>query len=135
LIIAQEFLPTAFDWRIGILDKQPIFACKYYMAKKHWQIVKWDTSGQKDEGKVDTLPVEFVPEIVIKTALKVSNLIGDGLYGVDVKQVNNKAYIVEVNDNPNVDYGLEDAVLKNELYSRIINVFVRRIEKLKERTY
>ena len=38
LIIAQEFTPSEYDWRIGILDDQPIFACRYYMAKGHWQI-------------------------------------------------------------------------------------------------
>ena len=30
LLIAQEFLPTTFDWRIGICDGQPLYACKYH---------------------------------------------------------------------------------------------------------
>ena len=47
LVVAQEFLPTTFDWRIGILDGQPLFACKYYMARKHWQIIKRDAQGNK----------------------------------------------------------------------------------------
>ncbi|MCB2082236.1 MAG: RimK family protein, partial [Rickettsiales bacterium] len=38
LLLVQEFLPSAFDWRIGLLGGKPLFACKYYMAKKHWQI-------------------------------------------------------------------------------------------------
>src|SRR3989337_3563687 len=41
LLIAQELLPTAFDWRIGILGGQPLFVCKYFMASEHWQIVNW----------------------------------------------------------------------------------------------
>ena len=36
----RNFLPTTFDWRIGILNRKPIFACKYFMAADHWQIVR-----------------------------------------------------------------------------------------------
>ncbi|PLX97485.1 MAG: RimK family alpha-L-glutamate ligase [Desulfuromonas sp.] len=133
LIIAQEYLPTDFDWRIGVLDRQPIYACRYYMAKGHWQILKRDSDGIKnDEGRFDTLPVEHVPGAVIKAALKVANLIGDGLYGVDLKQAGNKVYVIEVNDNPNIDAGVEDQVLKDELYLRIMRVMLRRVEKRKE---
>jgi hypothetical protein len=35
---------------------------------------------------------------------------------------------MEVNDNPNIDAGYEDAVLKDELYARILRSFVERIE-------
>ena len=38
LIIAQEFLPTEFDWRIGVLDRRAIYACRYDMVRNHWQI-------------------------------------------------------------------------------------------------
>jgi glutathione synthase/RimK-type ligase-like ATP-grasp enzyme len=133
LIIAQEYLPTDYDWRIGILDRQPIYACRYYMAKGHWQILKRDSSGTKhDEGRFETLPVEHAPGVVVKTALKIANLIGDGLYGVDLKQSANKVYVIEVNDNPNIDAGVEDQVLKDELYLRIMRVMLRRVEKRKE---
>ncbi len=33
LVVAQEFLPTTFDWRIGVLDQRPLYACKYHMAQ------------------------------------------------------------------------------------------------------
>ena len=42
LVLAQAFVPTEFDWRIGILDGQPLYACRYYMAPNHWQILKRD---------------------------------------------------------------------------------------------
>jgi glutathione synthase/RimK-type ligase-like ATP-grasp enzyme len=133
LIIAQEYLPTDFDWRIGIFDRQPVYACRYYMVKGHWQILKRDSSGTKnDEGRFDTLPVEHVPGPVLKVALKIANLIGDGLYGVDMKQSGNKVYVIEVNDNPNIDGGVEDQVLKDELYLRIMRVMLRRVQKRKE---
>ena len=42
-------------------------------------------------------------------------------------------YVIEVNDNPNIDAGFEDAVLKEELYRRIMAGFLERIERLKAR--
>jgi glutathione synthase/RimK-type ligase-like ATP-grasp enzyme len=65
---------------------------------------------------------------VISTALKAANLIGDGLYGVDLKQIGSKVYVIEVNDNPNIDAGVEDAVLKEDLYRRIMQGIMRRVE-------
>jgi glutathione synthase/RimK-type ligase-like ATP-grasp enzyme len=72
---------------------------------------------------------------VVRTALRAANLIGDGLYGVDIKQVGQSLYVIEVNDNPNIDAGVEDAVLKDELYKRIMRVILRRIEQRKEKGY
>ncbi|MDF1614847.1 RimK family protein [Desulfurivibrio dismutans] len=133
LIIAQEYLPTDYDWRIGIIDRQPLYACRYYMVKGHWQIIQHDSNGvRNDEGKFETLPIEHVPSAVVKTALKVANLIGNGLYGVDLKQVGKKVYVIEVNDNPNLDAGVEDQVLKEELYLRVMRVMLRRVERRKE---
>jgi len=132
LIIAQEFLPTPFDWRIGVFDRQPLYACRYHMARHHWQILKRDSAGQKsEEGRADTLPLDEVPPDVLRIALKSAGLIGDGLYGVDLKQVGRKVYVIEVNDNPNIDAGVEDLVLKDTLYLKIMEVLLRRIEKRK----
>jgi glutathione synthase/RimK-type ligase-like ATP-grasp enzyme len=75
--------------------------------------------------------VAEAPEEVVKIALKAANLIGDGLYGVDIKQVGGRCYVIEVNDNPNVDAGNEDGVLKDALYREIMGSFVRRIEARK----
>jgi glutathione synthase/RimK-type ligase-like ATP-grasp enzyme len=102
------------------------------MAKKHWQIIKRDSTGKKDYGKFETLPVGLAPKQVVSMALRAANLIGDGLYGVDIKQSDRKCYVIEVNENPNIDAGIEDAVLKDELYERIMEVFLKRIERRKE---
>ena len=131
LIVAQEFLPTEFDWRVGIIDRRLLYVCRYYMARRHWQIIKHEDGGKISEGQVDTLSVGEAPDEVIKTALKAANLIGDGLYGVDLKQVGNKCYVIEVNDNPNIDAGYEDSVLKDALYREIMGVFLKRIEARK----
>ena len=130
LIIAQEFISTPFDWRIGIFDRRPLYACKYYMARRHWQIISRE-NGLSVEGRSETLPVELAPRQVVSTALRVANLIGDGLYGVDIKQVGRQIYVIEVNDNPSIDAGVEDEVLKGDLYTRIMEVFMRRIEQRK----
>ena len=55
--------------------------------------------------------------------------IGDGLYGVDLKQVGDRVVIIEVNDNPNIDWGIEDAYLGEDLYRRVMGEFLRRLER------
>ena len=130
LLIAQEFTPTDFDWRIGILDGKPLYACKYYMAKNHWQIYNWDSKDKQGTcGKWDCLPIESVPHGIVKTALRVSSLIGNGLYGVDLKEINGHPVVIEVNDNPSIDHGIEDLVGKKKLYLTIMRSLRHRIEE------
>ena len=128
LVIGQEFLTSDFDWRIGVLDQKPLFACKYYMAKGHWQIYNWNSGTKPMEGNAETMSIDKVPEKVIRFALKASKLMGDGLYGVDLKEVNGEVYVIEVNDNPNIDSGIEDKVLGEALYEKLIYSFIKRIE-------
>jgi glutathione synthase/RimK-type ligase-like ATP-grasp enzyme len=130
LIIAQEFFPTEFDWRVGVLAGQPLWAAKYHMAPKHWQIIKGQGRGRR-YGRVEAVPVAEVPRGVLRLALKATRLIGDGLYGVDLKQRGRRVTLVEVNDNPSLEAGYEDSVLKDELYDRIMRVFLERIEARK----
>lgn len=131
LIIAQQFIPSAFDWRIGVLDKKPLFACKYFMVNNHWQIIQRASDGTRKEGTSENIRLEEVPAKVLSTAVKAANLIGNGLYGVDLKEIGNKVYLIEINDNPNIDAGIEDAYLKDELYTIIMASFLARIERRK----
>lgn len=131
LIVAQEYLPTAFDWRVGILDGRPLYVCRYHMARGHWQIIKHDETRGADEGNVDTLAVGEAPDLVVRTALKSANLIGNGLYGVDLKESDGKVRVIEVNDNPSIDAGIEDEVLKGALYREILGVILKRVEEMK----
>ncbi|WP_018141788.1 RimK family protein [Thioalkalivibrio sp. ALJ7] len=133
LILAQEFTYTEFDWRIGILNRQPLYACQYFMSRKHWQIVNHAAKGSAREGGFRTLPIEEAPPTVIKTALRAANRIGDGLYGVDLKQTAHGVVVIEVNDNPNLDAGIEDAVLGERLYQRILEDLIRRLDHLRQR--
>jgi glutathione synthase/RimK-type ligase-like ATP-grasp enzyme len=129
VILAQEFMYTSFDWRVGVLNGNPIFVCQYFMSKKHWQVVKHGENGKFAEGPWKTIAVEDAPPEVVSVAVKAANLIGNGLYGVDLKQTDKGVFVIEVNDNPNIEAGVEDAVLKDELYRILLREFIRRIEQ------
>jgi glutathione synthase/RimK-type ligase-like ATP-grasp enzyme len=131
LIIAQEFVPTEFDWRVGVLEGRALYVCRYYMARKHWQIVHHKATGRREMGRFDTLALAEAPPEVVKLALRSTDPIGNGLYGVDIKQVNGRFCVMEVNDNPNIDAGVEDKILKDELYDVIMRTFLKRIEAKK----
>ncbi len=135
LIVAQEWLPTEFDWRVGVLDRRVLFVCRYYMAPGHWQIVKHgERKSDYVEGPTVACSIGEAPEEVVRLGLRAANLIGDGFYGVDIKQVGDRYLVIEVNDNPNVDAGNEDNVLKGALYREVMGVFLRRIEERKRGT-
>ncbi len=128
LILAQEYLYTDFDWRIGVLDGEPLFACQYFMSPAHWQIVHHKDGDEFDEGGFTTLPIPDVPKPVLNAALSAARLIGKGFYGVDLKSRDDKVVVIEVNDNPNVEEGVEDGVLGGALYEKIMQSLVRRVE-------
>jgi glutathione synthase/RimK-type ligase-like ATP-grasp enzyme len=94
----------------------------------HWQIYEHDGAQKRaKEGAWETLAIEDAPRDVVELGLKAANAIGDGLYGVDIKTVNGQPVLIEVNDNPNIDAGVEDQVLGDALYERIIRVFRTRV--------
>ena len=127
LFIAQEWLPTGFDWRVGIYDRRPLFVAKYFMAPGHWKVNKVLEGQKLEEGKTEAMTIGEAPEAVINMAVRAANLIGRGLYGVDLKQVEDRIYLIEVNCNPNIDAGNEDQVLGEALYREVLGVFARRI--------
>ena len=129
LVLAQEFLFTEFDWRIGVLDGEALYACQYFMSRGHWQIYNHGANATQKSGGFKTLPVRSAPADIVKLALKATAPIGDGLYGVDLKQIGNRNVVIEVNDNPSIDAGVEDAYLGEDLYRRIMSEFLRRMEK------
>jgi glutathione synthase/RimK-type ligase-like ATP-grasp enzyme len=128
LLVAQEWLPSDFDWRVGVYDRRPLFAAKYFMAPGHWKVNKV-VEGQQElvEGRTEAMTIGEVPEQVINMAVRAANLIGRSLYGVDLKQVGDRVYLIEVNINPNIDAGNEDQVMGDALYREILGVFARRI--------
>jgi len=133
LVLAQEYMYTEYDWRIGILNNKPLFACRYFMVKGHWQIYKHgDDPKSPDSGNFDAPPIWEVPPKVLDAALKAARLIGDGLYGVDLKQAGERVAVIEVNDNPSIDSDVEDLLLGDALYHEIIAEFLRRMEQRRQ---
>ena len=129
LIIAQEFCPSTYDWRIGIIDDKPFFACKYYMAKGHWQIYNWNAKKKNEQdGNAECLPIEKVPKKVLSMAIKSAKLIGKGLYGIDIKVIDKVPMVIEINDNPNIDFGVEDLYYGDVIYMEVLTALKKRLE-------
>jgi glutathione synthase/RimK-type ligase-like ATP-grasp enzyme len=129
LILAQKFTPTEFDWRVGVLGGEPLFVCQYRMARGHWQVVKYRADGSKHEGGFRAFGLDQAPAEVLDTALRAARPIGDGFYGVDLKQTAHGIVVMEVNDNPNLQHGIEDAIGKDEIWIKLLRWFTDRFEK------
>ena len=120
-VAIQEFVPTQFDWRIGVLNDQVLYACKYMIPKGRWK------HGAKLRGKPTVIWGRTVsmkktnaPSRVRDVALNACRVVGKGLYGVDIKEVNGEFMVVEVNDNPSIYAGYED-LREKDIYSKIID--------------
>ncbi len=129
LLIAQKYIPTDFDWRVGVLGGEPLFAVHYLMAKKHWQIVNHKANGKADQGGIKTFTLKEAPAHVVDTAVQAARCIGEGLYGVDLKETDDGVYVIEVNDNPNLDHGCEDSGEKDEVWVRLTQWFLDRLDR------
>ena len=125
MLAVQAFMPTSFDWRVGVLNREVLYVCKYMMPKGRWK------HGAKLRGKPTfvwgrtfSLRRENAPAALKDLALKACNIIGSGLYGVDIKELADGSYVVvEVNDNPSIYAGYEDS-RNNDLYGKIIDYLV-----------
>ncbi len=120
ILAVQAFMPTAYDWRVGVLDGKVLYVCKYMIPKGRWK------HGAKLRGKPTfiwgrtvSMKRENAPATLKELALKACNMIGHGLYGVDIKEANGKYVVVEVNDNPSIYAGYED-LRDKDLYGKII---------------
>lgn len=127
LLLAQRFTPSDFDWRVGLLEGRPIWAARYHMAPGHWQIARQAGTTTR-YGKVEAVPLADVPAEVMELSVACAALIGDGLYGVDLKETADGPVLIEINDNPNLDAGYEDAAEGDRPYEALVDAFLRRIE-------
>jgi glutathione synthase/RimK-type ligase-like ATP-grasp enzyme len=50
---------------------------------------------------------------------------------VDLKEVGGRILVIEVNDNPSIDAGIEDAVLGDSLYQSIMETLMARVVQKK----
>ncbi len=121
VLAIQKFTPTSFDWRVGVLGDEVLYVCKYMIPKGKWK------HGAKLRGKptvvwgrTEALDRQTAPPRLLEVALKACSVVGKGLYGVDLKEVNGDYVVVEVNDNPSIYAGYEDSVDK-DIYKKIIS--------------
>src|SRR3954452_10873425 len=126
VVVAQEYLPTAYDWRVGVLGGEPLFACRYHMARGHWQIIQHG-GGLPREGRVEPLPWRDAPGEAVDLALRASRLMGNGLYGVDIKQRGDRFFVIEVNDNPDLDADHEASSPSDRVWQRLAEWFMARV--------
>jgi glutathione synthase/RimK-type ligase-like ATP-grasp enzyme len=125
-IIVQQFIPSEFDWRVVTLAEKPLAIVKYVMPENGWRIYDRREDGRTIVCKVVPVTMQEAPQELIRTALKASKAIGEGLYGVDLKEVDGDFFVIEVNDNPNIDAGFEDK-LSPDIYKWIVQHLVGEI--------
>ena len=75
------------------------------------------------------MPLDQAPAAVCELARAAAALIGQGLYGVDLKDTASGPVLIEINDNPNLDAGFEDAADRDRPYEALVGAFRRRIEE------
>ena len=103
-IVVQQFIESKYDWRIGVLDGKLLYACKYTIPSVTFKI-QASVNGHLIYCGVESVPPDCVPPPVIQLGIDAANAIGRGLYGVDIKNNNGDAYVIEVNDNPSLESG------------------------------
>ena len=120
-IVAQQYLSSSYDWRIGVLDGKLLYAAQYIIPSETFKIQ--DTvNGHLVYCAVRSVPAPEVPRSVIETGLAAARAIGRGLYGVDIKECDGTPYVIEVNDNPSLEGGEDQSY--PDLYRRIVAALV-----------
>lgn len=103
-IVAQEYIESRFDWRIGVLNGELLYACRYIIPSETFKI-QASVNGHIVYCDVESVPANQVPAEVVSLGIAAGKAIGSGLYGVDIKESNGKLYVIEVNDNPSLEGG------------------------------
>lgn len=123
-VVAQKFVRSDFDWRVGVLAGEVLFVCRYLIPKRRWKILTYTQSGRAIFGGVRAYDIDSADPLMLETALQAGAAIGHGLYGVDLKQVEDGYAVIEVNDNPTIANGDEDARAPH-LYERLVKYLAR----------
>jgi glutathione synthase/RimK-type ligase-like ATP-grasp enzyme len=122
VVIVQEFIRSDFDWRVGVLRNEILYLCKYCIPKGGWKI-KSKINGRNVWGETIAVQRESISPELRDICIGLSRSVGDGLYGLDVKETNDGYKVIEINDNPSIYDGYEDAVDK-DIYEKIISSLV-----------
>ena len=97
------------------------------MAKKHWQIVHHHADGSADEGGFRTFPIDRCRRRSSMPACAPRASSATGSTGSTSRRRADGVFIIEINDNPNLEHGVEDLVGKADLWNRLTRWFTTRI--------
>ena len=122
LLVVQEFVRSDFDWRVGILRNEVLYLCKYCIPAGGWK-VKSLINGKNVWGDTIAVPRDSISPELKEICLSLSKCVGDGLYGLDVKETSVGYKVIEINDNPSIYDGYED-VIDKDIYEKIITALV-----------
>ena len=117
-IVVQEYIESKYDWRIGVLNGELLYACRYIIPSETFKI-QASVNGHIVYCDVESVPMDQVPQNVIDLGMEAGKAMGHGLYGVDIKESNGKLYVIEVNDNPSLEGG-EDSNYP-DMYRKIVS--------------
>ncbi|NYT21776.1 MAG: ATP-grasp domain-containing protein [Methanomicrobiales archaeon] len=117
-IVVQQFIESRFDWRVGVLNGELLYVCKYTIPDTTFKIQDL-VDGHLVYCRVESIPAEQAPGPVTAAGIAAASAIGNGLYGVDLKSSNGDCTVIEVNDNPSLEGGEDD--LYPDVYRAIIS--------------
>ncbi len=118
-IVAQRFVRSSFDWRVGVLGGEVLYVCQYTIPRRQWKIMTHVGRGRVVAGPVKAFDIGAVDPALLETARSAAAAVGNGLYGIDLKEVDGTYIVIEVNDNPTLAAGEEDRKAPL-LYERIV---------------
>jgi glutathione synthase/RimK-type ligase-like ATP-grasp enzyme len=117
-IVVQQFVESKYDWRVGVLNGKLLYVCKYTIPSVTFKI-QASVNGHVVYCGVESVPEQDVPPHIIRTGLDAADAIGRGLYGVDIKNSNGDACVIEVNDNPSLESGEDEHY--PQVYEQIVD--------------
>ena len=127
VLVAQAWTPSPFDWRIGLVDGEVLFAARYQMVPGHWQIHLWQEEALVAIGPDAAVPLTQVPAAVLRVAVAAAQAVGGGLLGIDIKELSAGPVVMEVNDTPTIFREEEDRFVGELLYDRVVAALLRRM--------
>ena len=116
-VVAQKFIESDFDWRVGVLDGEPLYACQYIIPEETFKI-QATVNGHVVYCAVKSVPLDQVPAPILGIAVQAARAIGGGFYGIDIKDQDGTPFVIEVNDNPSLEAGEDEH--SPGLYTKII---------------
>jgi glutathione synthase/RimK-type ligase-like ATP-grasp enzyme len=122
-LVAQKFIKSDFDWRVGLIGGEVLYVCQYTIPRKRWKILTYTENNKVVYGPVKGVPVDKADPQLLDVARRAAEAIGTGLYGVDLKQTGDGFVVIEVNDNPTINAGEEDQAA-GDLYEKVIRYLV-----------